>query len=221
MSDLSIDELLAVVENPTRRMILRELVRERMYPLQLSRELRISQQAILKHLRVLEESALVKVVREKSDRGGPPRRAYSAARMFTITIDVGPGIFNEGVRVFEEPAMEGGMQRERGVLPRGSPVGAFKQVLVELGEISEEMEKIERRRAELLRRKEWLRRSAYDLVSAFCTEEDARRVLRHVIEEGRVAPEAIAEALDMRERRVEEVLAELAGKGLMEVIING
>ena len=48
------DESLSILENPTRRDILRYLVKEPHYPLQLSELLDVSQQAVVKHLKVLE-----------------------------------------------------------------------------------------------------------------------------------------------------------------------
>ena len=50
------DESLSILENPTRRSILRHLVKEPHYPLQLSELLDVSQQAVVKHLKVLEEA---------------------------------------------------------------------------------------------------------------------------------------------------------------------
>jgi ArsR family transcriptional regulator len=55
-----LDVLLSVIENPTRRRILEALVREPHYPLQLSRELGMSQQIIMKHLKVLEDYRMVR-----------------------------------------------------------------------------------------------------------------------------------------------------------------
>ena len=48
------DESLSILENTTRRAILRHLVKEPHYPLQLSELLDVSQQAVVKHLKVLE-----------------------------------------------------------------------------------------------------------------------------------------------------------------------
>ena len=53
------DEALNILENKARRDILRRLAKEPHYPLQLSELLDISQQAVVKHLRVLEENGFV------------------------------------------------------------------------------------------------------------------------------------------------------------------
>ena len=70
---VSFDESLSILENPTRRSILRHLVKEPHYPLQLSELLDVSQQAVVKHLKVLEEAGFVDSEMKKSDKGGPPK----------------------------------------------------------------------------------------------------------------------------------------------------
>ncbi|MDR0309299.1 MAG: helix-turn-helix domain-containing protein [Candidatus Methanoplasma sp.] len=87
-----IDMILSVVENPTRRRILMALVREPHYPLQLSKELGISQQAVVKNLDILERSGLVESQKESSDKG-PYKTVYRPASEFTLTIDMRNGMF--------------------------------------------------------------------------------------------------------------------------------
>ena len=64
-----IDVLLTMIENPTRRRILESLVKEPHYPLQLSKELGISQQAVMKNLNVLEKNGFVISYQESSSMG--------------------------------------------------------------------------------------------------------------------------------------------------------
>ena len=65
MPKITLDELMGVLENHTRREILSKLAKETHYPLQLSKELNVSQQAIMKHLKVLEDYDLVESFEEK------------------------------------------------------------------------------------------------------------------------------------------------------------
>ena len=87
------DESLSILENPTRRAILRHLVKEPHYPLQLSELLDVSQQAVVKHLKVLEDSGFVDSESKKSDKGGPPRKVYRVNQSFSIRLDLGPDLF--------------------------------------------------------------------------------------------------------------------------------
>ena len=65
MPEVTLDTLLTVLGNPTRRKILEMLAMEKHYPLQLSRELDVSQQAVSKHLKVLEKYGLVECIEEE------------------------------------------------------------------------------------------------------------------------------------------------------------
>jgi len=91
-----IDSILFVVENPTRRRILQALVREPHYPLQLSKELGISQQAIMKNLDLMEKSGLVKGKKESSSKG-PEKIVYRPTSEFTLTIDLRDGTFKANI----------------------------------------------------------------------------------------------------------------------------
>ena len=79
MSFEDVDELFYLLENPTRRRILQLLSVERLYPLkmhkQLSKDMDVTQQAIVKHLKILEEHGIVQSRDEPSNRG-PNRRVY-------------------------------------------------------------------------------------------------------------------------------------------------
>ena len=98
MSVEEVDELFYLLENPTRRRILKLLSVERLYPLkmhkQLSREIDVTQQAIVKHLKILEEHGLVESQDEPSNRG-PNRRVYTASREISLHIDIGPSTYKQ------------------------------------------------------------------------------------------------------------------------------
>ncbi len=86
-SDLS---LLDIIGNPTRRKILTLLSCEPHYASQLSRLLKISQPAIVKQLRILEEAGLT-ISEKQQDPGekGPERLYYSIASEFILVFSLG------------------------------------------------------------------------------------------------------------------------------------
>jgi len=88
-----IDELLSIIENPTRRRILEYLTREPSYPLQLSKELGISQQAIMKNLALMEQTGLLMSYSEESSMG-PKRTVYVPNQQFTLMIDLHDNMFS-------------------------------------------------------------------------------------------------------------------------------
>ena len=85
MDDLDI--LLSLVENPTRRRILERIVREPSYPLQLSKELGVSTQAVMKNLTLMEQCGVVERTEVRSEMG-PNRSLYSPCTEFTLIVDM-------------------------------------------------------------------------------------------------------------------------------------
>jgi predicted transcriptional regulator len=87
-----IDELLSIIENPTRRRILEYLTREPSYPLQLSKELGISQQAVMKNLALMEQTGMLMSYPEQSNMG-PTRTVYVPKQQFTLMVDLHGNMF--------------------------------------------------------------------------------------------------------------------------------
>ena len=69
------DTALSILENRTRRSILEHLVREAHYPLQLADLLGVSQQAIMKHLKVLEDAGFVVSEKCRAKKAVPQRES--------------------------------------------------------------------------------------------------------------------------------------------------
>ena len=156
MSDL--DSVLTVIENPARRQILEALVREPHYPLQLSKELGISQQAVVKHLKVLEENGLVESYTEKSDLKGPQRRKYYPIQTFSIVVDLGPNLFNAELISREHADEE--IQAEEG---ESQDVSELRD---RMKKIEDELDMLNARREELLAEKEKLLQCARETTSS-------------------------------------------------------
>ncbi len=108
-----IDILLSIVENPTRRRILESLVREPSYPLRLSKELGVSQQAVMKNLALMEQNGLVISSRVDSSMG-PMRILYTPNTEFTLVVEMHNSMFSAKViGPSGEPLdLDSGMTRE-------------------------------------------------------------------------------------------------------------
>ena len=91
-----IDILLSMVEYPTRRRILESLGREPSYPLSLSKELGVSQQAVMKNLALMEQNGLVVSSRMDSSMG-PMRIVYSPNTEFTLMVEMHRSMFSAKV----------------------------------------------------------------------------------------------------------------------------
>jgi ArsR family transcriptional regulator len=82
------DVLLDVLGNETRRRILNLISHEPMYFNQLAKEIRTGQQAILRHVKILEDSGLIESYAKKSDLGAPDRKYYRVNSSFNLSISV-------------------------------------------------------------------------------------------------------------------------------------
>lgn len=132
-----LDILLSLVENPTRRRILERIVREPSYPLQLSKELGVSTQAVMKNLTLMEHHGMVERTEVRSDMG-PNRFLYAPRREFTLVVDMRQHAFTARVTVPEGEA------------------DAAKAGAARLKEIDERIGEIDSERSALLREREMI-----------------------------------------------------------------
>lgn len=113
MSD--VDEMLSLLENKARRGILERLVREPHYAYQLAEQIGVSQQAITKHLVLLEKAEMIHSEKIPSKKG-PAKRIYSVQKSFSIRIDLGPDLF----KLEQRQLPKGGPMRLSNRLPQNS-----------------------------------------------------------------------------------------------------
>jgi ArsR family transcriptional regulator len=99
LTDTSV--LLDVLGNETRRRILNLISHEPMYFNQLAKEIRTGQQAILRHVKILEDTGLIESYTMKSNLGAPDRKYYRVNSSFNLSISVSNDNFtvrNEGIK---------------------------------------------------------------------------------------------------------------------------
>ena len=152
---IDMNELLAMVESPTRRRILEALAREPHYPLQLSKELGISQPAVVKHLTMLERNGLITGYQVES-RVGPKRTMYVPKSEFTLMVDMRNGMFHARlIRPSDDEA-------ERGT------IHDLEETRKNIMELDAKIEELERIRSKMIREREMLISSMIDAVSDGC-----------------------------------------------------
>jgi ArsR family transcriptional regulator len=193
---VELDELLSVIENPARRQILETLTREPHYPLQLSKELGMSQQAVMKHLKVLEKYGLVESFEEESDLGGPMRKKYYPTVNFTIVVDVGPNLFNAELVKREMPGFEeaGGEGAETKDL-------RVKELRQRMADIDGKLEELHRQREDLIEEKERILDEVTRLTSGM-NDYQVRKVMYQFISRPDLGPQDIAKMLAIRDEVV-------------------
>jgi|GEM_PF-162007 len=222
-----ISRMLSIFENPLRRKILHRLVSDACYPLQLSKELRVSQQAIMKHLDVLERCGIVRSRSEKSENAGPPRKSYYPIRRVSMVLDFGPHLYD--VRVYVDDRLplpdrtEDNVGKEerndysdlrdvhlKRISQRANPE-RFRKVIRSIMEMNQEIERLDAWRLSMVRQKEALLREAYTLAKDLTSSILEMKVLSLAIERGLADVNdyvitMIADELDIREKEVEEIL---------------
>src|SRR5215212_10558752 len=94
--------ILDIIGNNTRRKILATLAREPMYFNQLAKEIAVGQQAILRHMKTLEDIGLIESYAEKSNLGAPDRKYYRLRSSLSLTICLSEDAFSIQNRKIEQ-----------------------------------------------------------------------------------------------------------------------
>lgn len=194
---MDLDVLLSMIENPTRRKILESLVKMPRYPLQLSKELGISQQAVMKNLSVLEKNGMVVSYRESSSIG-PERTVYEPNSEFTLIVDMRSGMFSA-----------------RMVEPKGErkdvDVDNLKEMRSKVIDIDNELEQLEKRYSELMREKESIIASVISKQDGYAQKSLAYEILdapKKTVEELskdlNARTDVVKEMIDDIERRMKD-----------------
>ena len=223
MSRLSdLDTLLSVIEHPTRRRILEALVREPHYSLQLSKELGMSQQAIMKHMKVLEECDLVRSYQGESDQGGPARKLYVPTTKFTITVDFGPGLFSTDIIRLALDQMSNSLLDvhqafEGSEHEKGEDLTNVGERILELREtvaqVDHELEGLQQQRALLIETKERALEEAGRVVEEQIDDYQARRIIYEFIQKPELEVDELALDLKMRDDLVKRTLEQINWRG--------
>jgi predicted transcriptional regulator len=221
MTEVKLDDLLYALENPTRRKIMEKLASETHYPLQLSKELNVSQQAIMKHLKVLEELNLVESFEEKSDVGGPPRKSYIPTKSYSIKIDIGPNIFNVDLDTFDDSNINKNYKKLETKYRSISNISNLQEKLTTLSNflnnINTNLEELDNRRNQLLYLRQTALRDANHLIMELCSDYLERRILYFVVNKSEFSLTTISETLDMREKLVDQLLKKMLKR---KILIN-
>ncbi len=215
---MDLDSLLVVIGNPTRRQILRKLVKETHYPLQLSKELSVSQQAIMKHLKVLEENDLVRCVFRRSE-SGPPRKCYVATQSLSIIIDLSPEHFSEELRfhVRDEDRVIEGVEDTQALRTAENLRIKLAEFTRSIASINSRLEAMAGERDLLIEEKERAMHYVNRIVDTLCEEYTERKVLRYLIAENDFSIPAMSEMLNMRESEIDSILKRLEEDGLLMI----
>lgn len=210
-----LDEVIGILGNPTRRLILERLSHEPSYPLQIAKDMGLSQQLVTSHLKAMESSGIV-VSQLKDSTRGPKRKIFSLSKSLLITIELAPFLFNSRILSFSmKPDSSSLSEDSSDFLDELDMIGkeetgqdkinAFASLLQKIDSMLDE---IESERAGLLYIRNLVVRKASDLVNKVQTT-DARRVLYYVLHSHNENVGGISDKLNLREEKVREILKQL------------
>lgn len=203
-----VDTVLKLLENPTRRRILRRLTLETHYPLQLAKELKVSPQAIMKQLDILEKHGLVRCERSSSTRG-PSRKCYYTARRISVRLELAPHLFEARVR---EGSPEAGGEDSREIRP---DVEDLVDLYSNLQEINQEISLVDRRMGNLIRNKEDELVKAIQIIQNMFDKYEEREIMQYILTHQEFTLGELSESLGLREEYIRGVLRRLSEMGLI------
>ena len=211
----NIDVLLDVLGNETRRRILRLLADEPRYFIQLSKDLGVSQQAVLKHLEILERHGFVTSYEKESEFAAPNRKYFELNRSCMMAI----GITKDAVEfVFHDIPQEGldyfrrgeGKGVQKGLYALEQEKDHSKIVNMSdslLKEINQQLTELASAEISLLRLRQRITRTAHKAIREAFDEELQRQILYSTIgEEKRPDVNELSEMLDAREREINDAI---------------
>jgi ArsR family transcriptional regulator len=210
-----IGPVLDVLGNETRRRILRILANEPRYFIELSRELQVSQQAVLKHLAVLEARGLISSYAGKG-RGAPARKYYRLNKALYLTVGItGDVVGMQLLDVTEESSRKdalhlGGLSDEVEKIQRLDDVGQVATLAeTVLKEIRGQVSDLQRRMMGLLALRQRVMRRVHEVAGGI-SDPLQRRILFSVLGASDVPTvEDLSAELGVREREVRDAIGTL------------
>mgnify|MGYP006079194649 FL=1 len=185
------DEALSILENSIRRQILKLLVKEPHYPLQISELINVSQQAVIKHLKVLEKADFVESQMVASEKGGPPKKMYKVDQSFSIRLDLGPDLF----RAEHRKMPRGGAMKLSEKLPNNlnnviKKMGTKRKLEISeaievLGELDAALEKIDDQRDAIIAMHQQVKKKVSSSVSNHSNSYEERQLAHAIMNQPR------------------------------------
>ncbi len=220
-----IGELLDLLGNDTRRRILESLANEPKYFIQLSKEIGVSQQAVLKHLFLLEKFGLIESFKAKSNLAAPDRKYFQLNRSVYLSIGItgnsmeikmenikGPNKVKPKNRMTTE--IKGKyIQRDKEI------TDILKNTKLNLELIEQRMEEIENEKIGLLKDKQKILQIAHQVIRESLEEDLARKILYSNLNSRDATDiEELSEILDTREKEIKIIVKRLEDRFSVDLI---
>jgi len=192
-----------LLENPTRRRILWRLAVEPHYPLQLAKELRLSVQAVMKHLDLLEKHGIVRCTRTES-KMGPARKCYVAAKRISLRLDMTPSLFEARIGELSDEHKDNEARPAQNANPQD-----LMKLRESLTEINRQISMVDKQMLDLIRDKEEHLWRARQIVQNLFSDYEEREVLHYILAHEHFTLSDVSRSLGLREEMVRNVLTRL------------
>jgi len=211
------EKIIQLLQNQTRRKILEILSREGHYPLQISRSMNTSQQAISKHLKRLEEQGLVTSRESKSRKGGPPTKTYTLNKEFSVRIDLGPQLFKTEIEKLDDFENLEGFEDLKNKFDEDLEDKTLEKQRELVQDIEKEIEDLENKRKCLLKMKEKALSKAFNFIHDEFGDYEVREILYYVLDSGVKDPDKIARHFNVREDEIERIIDKIKKKDEIDI----
>ena len=220
-----IGELLDLLGNNTRRRILESLTNEPKYFIQLSKEIGVSQQAVLKHLFLLENFGLIESFKAKSNLAAPDRKYFQLNRSVYLSI----GITGNSMEIKMENIKGPNKIRSKNNMAIESKVGSIKKdkeitdilknTKHKLELLAKRMQELEDEKIHLLKEKQQILEITHQVIRESLEEDLARRILySNLISREITDIEELSEILNTREKEIKIIVKSLEDRFSVDLI---
>jgi len=204
--------MLTLVENQIRRKIIKRLSQEPSYPLELAKEIGVSQQLVTEHLYKMEQDGFVASSMEASP-SGPNRKLYFLKTSAYLTVSFGPHLYNEQFFSFETlpPTLS---SDAKNLLSRASKIEASKDSKIAplaklIADIDQKLDRLEDEKKVLLYIRNLTMKQASEEFDVLEKSHNEKRILHFIIDEQKADVESISETLNLRESTAREILEKI------------
>jgi ArsR family transcriptional regulator len=219
---VSSEQLLDILGNETRRMILELLAEKPRYTTEIASLLDIGQKAINDHLRIMSEFGVIETYVQRQPRGSP-RKYFKVNERFKLEFTLTPGFFKVYIldpnvdlsSILQEFPEFKGLKKRVEQIQKIQRIEQYRKVCKDLiGELSR-LTQAKMYIETLLAR---ARHQCRNLIDSLELEPIERRVLFEVVITGEVASiEDIAEKCKMSRDEVVQTLRNLKNKGVVRL----
>jgi ArsR family transcriptional regulator len=212
-----LDDLFNILGNETRRRILQLLAEEPKYLLQLARNMNVTQQAILKHLNILERCGIVTSYEAKSDLAAPPRKYYGLAKSLCLSIGLTPNIVDfvaqeipreADVSKLLPPKLLDLQRQIKQLESNKDPVEAINLSNRLASDINKQITDLKNAEIFLRNLRQRVAEKAHTIIrETFDTPLERRLLYLTLGSEGSVDIDSLSEMLDVREKELEKAIS--------------